>query len=731
MVKYNDMTGEQQAEVRKGHRAAKAARAALDAKNGITGVTTTSTATGQKKGPKSTPKPGTTTKTNAFKGKALVGQDLHNIVIDHDKPSILSQFREYKKGLSSVATNKGAYGLDIAIETGVGRTKASFMPAFVNVQLHSNIVPTRTGGVLDGGNAIVCFDPVLKQQLDIIYNMELKTALSNWNQYQRNNDALLSTAIGNVHPVVLTACESDPRYTAMRNNNDLMSFLEILQAVCTKSTSGQGRCNEEFEALKFMKKIVNFVQSRDMSDIDYGQHVEDQYDALVHTLGPYALGWTTWNKVLSEHPTPRTFQEYVALSESEQAPYKLLVKGRFIALLMIGGTVHGHIRTMLNESYAVHNTSCYPTDKSATLKLFASLGSSKPKVNTAVVAMHEAVESEDSHISDDDTNEAVISIIDEIEESENTMALVMAQVLEESEADLVQSKDDTDLLFPQILGQQNVSDAFDNDEPNNIIAVHIACTTSLPPIDYPIDWTDDERILTIALYKTSEIVNSSPHPCVEYINNPHNRAAEKTVDWMEAVMMKLKVAGLHTASNLLNIIQPDWRTPETVANNEESTKHLNSMLHTVGCKGFHTSTVELILKHCSDLIRRYQDDTELVMLLWNHLNLFIGDDEPHDTNPYNISSHPFPPDTDGMRWVLSRVAAKHNKHHPNKWTNMIIRKLVHSGITGTELFVTAARNGTINHDIRKIGKSTKTLHQITCKAILDEVNSMDFQRGRL
>jgi hypothetical protein len=52
MVRYEDMTGEQQAEVRRGHRAAKAARAALDAKKGITGVTTTSTGTGPKKGSK-------------------------------------------------------------------------------------------------------------------------------------------------------------------------------------------------------------------------------------------------------------------------------------------------------------------------------------------------------------------------------------------------------------------------------------------------------------------------------------------------------------------------------------------------------------------------------------------------------------------------------------------------------------------------------------------------------
>jgi len=200
---------------------------------------------------------------------------------------------------------------------------------------------------------------------------------------------------------------------------------------------------------------------------------------------------------------------------------------------------------------------------------------------------------------------------------------------------------------------------------------------------------------------------------------------------MEAAMTKLKVAGLHTASNLLNIIQPDWRIPETDMNDEKSTKHLNSMLSTLGCKGFHTSTVRLIVKHCFSLIQRYQDDRQLVMLLWNHLNLFIGEDESADTNPYNISSHPFPPDTDGMRWVLSQVAAKHNKHHPNKWTNKIVLKLVRSGITGTDLLIAAARNGTINHDIRKVGKSTKTLHQITCKAILDEGNSLDLQRGRL
>jgi hypothetical protein len=63
--------------------------------------------------------------------------------------------------------------------------------------------------------------------MDAKYNMDLKIQMSNWNQYQRHEEAYYCTAIGNVENDFLTYCRRDNRMAAIEKDKDLVQFLLV------------------------------------------------------------------------------------------------------------------------------------------------------------------------------------------------------------------------------------------------------------------------------------------------------------------------------------------------------------------------------------------------------------------------------------------------------------------------------------------------------------------------
>lgn len=52
---------------------------------------------------------------------------------------------------------------------------------------------------------LVCFDPILKDEMEAEYNMDLKIQKSNWNQlFQRHYKGYYRTAVGNIEDTNIT-----------------------------------------------------------------------------------------------------------------------------------------------------------------------------------------------------------------------------------------------------------------------------------------------------------------------------------------------------------------------------------------------------------------------------------------------------------------------------------------------------------------------------------------------
>jgi hypothetical protein len=155
---------------------------------------------------------------STFKGTASGVNPMKGIVIAQGNGNLAGQFRVYQKIMAGSATDDKAYGLDSAILDLTAKVKSDFVKPKPDPLVHSKLftvmekdnkgVPTI---VLTGEMKLVCFNSILKDEMESEYNMDLKIQKSNWNQYERHYEGYYRTAIGNVEDTILTYCRANKR----------------------------------------------------------------------------------------------------------------------------------------------------------------------------------------------------------------------------------------------------------------------------------------------------------------------------------------------------------------------------------------------------------------------------------------------------------------------------------------------------------------------------------------
>jgi hypothetical protein len=133
---------------------------------------------------------------------------------------------------------------------------------------------------------LVCFDPILKDQMEAEYTMDLKIQSSNWNQYRRMEEGDYRTAIGNVDNTVMTYCRTDKRMAVAESNKDLILFLQVLRSVCAQN-HGAVKVDEEYKNLCTLHSAVAYKQQKNVTDNDYADVVLDSYESAIFTCGKY------------------------------------------------------------------------------------------------------------------------------------------------------------------------------------------------------------------------------------------------------------------------------------------------------------------------------------------------------------------------------------------------------------------------------------------------------------
>jgi hypothetical protein len=133
-----------------------------------------------------------------FEGIASSINPMTGITIAQNIGKMSGLFSVFEKKLTGASADDKAYGLDLSILELVAKVRSDFIKPKPIPNIHSNVTVILLNGVATGENRPICFDPVMKEQMDAEYSMDLKLQSSNWNQYQRHEEGFYRTAIKNV-----------------------------------------------------------------------------------------------------------------------------------------------------------------------------------------------------------------------------------------------------------------------------------------------------------------------------------------------------------------------------------------------------------------------------------------------------------------------------------------------------------------------------------------------------
>jgi hypothetical protein len=687
---------------------------------------------------------------STFTGIASGVNPMKGVVIADGNGNKAGQFRVFQKKLAGAAADDKAYGLDSAILDLIAKVRSDFIRPRPNPSVHSNLTTVyESDGVTPTGEIkLICFDPVLKDQMDAEYNMDLKIQSSNWNQYNRMEEGYFRTAIGNVDNNVLTYCRMDKRMIVAERNKDLVLLLLVLRSVCAQN-HGAVKVDEEFKNLGTLHSAVGFKQINTVADSDYADEVLDRYESAIFTCGKFICGQSIYDKVLKSYSTPMTFKEYLLLSENEQVPIDTIVKERTVARLIIKNSLNENARQELAKTYSVNNHTCYPNTVCEALSLLATF-KMKPANNNrtpdAVVSYHETVDTVISDVDQiPDINENIYTAIDDKED--RTVAdspritfseTVMASIINEATADA----NNDHFLGASFAQLQEVDDVYEDHEPDIVCCAHVVDMENDNGVDVP-DFVMDANTraeehnnrvrkctatitrqsnflndFELMIYHTAQrVLHKSPRTVSIYHHEPGRpelishtygpNVPESIIDYSDVLRFKFKQAGIHDTTTVMSILSN--------LSDADAMTALKLKFNAVGLKGINTSTVKILREENNRNLEHWEHNR----LRYHRMEMEIGVDAMMMT---------FPIETTLLHHVVACTATKQDRRKPNRWVNKITQKLIDAGITTIEDLESKVSNDTLNECLDVNGMPR--LHDITIRGFTQMLGTEDFRQGR-
>ena len=697
-----------------------------------------------------------------FEGVAAGVNPMKGIVIARSHGDLTGQFRVFRKKLAGAAADDKAFGLDSAILDLVAKVQTDFVEPRPDPLVHSNLIEVvDVHGLPTGERRLVCHDPILKEQMDLEYNTDLKIQKGNWNQYERHYEGFYRTAIGNVEENILTYCRTDSRMAAVETNKDLIGLLLILRSVCAQNNGGM-KVDEEYRNLITIHAAISWRQDQKTDDATFAEQLKDRYGSAIHTCGKFVFGQSVYDKVLADLPTPMTFPGYILLDEASQIPIDKIVKERTIARLIIKNSLNDRAREQLSETFSVNNSTCYPNTISEAMSLLSTFKVQKKKEEVAVVSYHETtvndiVDDVDSTTINDHNPENSIqdvnneedydinNINDSIatEDEDKFDAQVMAAVIAEATAEVA---DDRFFGASFATLQEDVDDAFDDNEPDLVCYAHVVDHAGAASGDSD----DDSRELNeghsrptirkspyvvnhkhdfeTVVYLTAQRVNN-PGDNVRIrhyeVNNPDlisleygGPTPEAIVDYSDVLRLKLQIAGIRDLADLTDIFED--------CSIAEAATDIRQRMIAVCQVPLHTNTV----RHLKEETYRHKAHLGYNSVRYSVMWSEIGRDDA----PIN-----FPAAHVLLSHTIIAVAAYQQRRKPTRWINKVTQKMINCGINSREQLENAISSNTLNDVFHEHG--VPSFHKITIfgfKHILGmEVNqgyiagyTQDFRYGR-
>jgi hypothetical protein len=661
---------------------------------------------------------------STFDGIASGVNPMKGTVIAQGHGNLAGQFRVFQKKLAGAAADDKAYGLDSSILDLIAKKKSDFVKPKPDPLVHSNLID-----VLDedkkktGERKLVCHNPVLKDQMEAEYSMDLKIQKSNWNQFERHYEGYYRTAIGNVEDTIITYCRADKRMAAIERDKDLVGLLLVLRSVCAQN-NGAIKVDEEYQNLGTLHSAIGYRQKKSVSDAKFADEVADRYGSAMFTSGKFTFGLSVYEKVLETYPSTTgsalKFDDYLKLSKDDQAPIDDLVRERTVARLIVKNSLNNKLRDHLTTAYSTGDSTCYPNTVSDALSLLSTFikGGKDSTADEVVVSYHETIE------TNDDINHEVIDEInhDQPVESDETIvskvtfdATVMAAIIAEATTS-VEDDHFFGASFPKL---QEVEDAYASDEPDIVCGAHIVeqsndndDTPDIPVINYPNHMKDFELIM----YHTAQRINNKRD--VYTINYNPDRADlisynymlqtnESIIDYSDALRVKFKQAGMHDSTDLMNIFGN--------LSDSDVAIELKIKFNNVGLKGIHKRTVTILREETIRNLAHFNYNT----IRYNQMLLEIGTDVKMET---------FHEDNILIHHVVSATAIMQHRRRPNRWVNKITHKLIKSGVTSIKILEDKLESDSLNDHLGRL--HLPRMHHITLIGLQQILGTTDFRQGR-
>jgi hypothetical protein len=119
---------------------------------------------------------------STFEGIASGVNPMKGIVIALGDGNLAGQFRLFQKKLAGAAADDKAYGLDSSILDLSSKIKSDFVKPKPNPLVHSDLIDVYgEDKKKTGERKLVCHNPILRDQMEAEYSMDLKIQKSNWN----------------------------------------------------------------------------------------------------------------------------------------------------------------------------------------------------------------------------------------------------------------------------------------------------------------------------------------------------------------------------------------------------------------------------------------------------------------------------------------------------------------------------------------------------------------------
>jgi hypothetical protein len=212
---------------------------------------------------------------------------MKGITIAHGRGNMAGLFRVFQEKLAGAAAEDKSYGLDSSILDLVAKVKSDFVQPKPSPLSHSKLVViygkddkgAPTIKTPTGEKRLICFDPILKDEMDAEYNMDLKIQKSNWNQFERHYEAYYRIAFGNIEDTVITYCRADSRIALIESDKDLVGLLLVLRAVCAQDDGGV-KVDREYHNLSTLHSTLGYRQKPTDNDHKFAKAVKDRYSEV-------------------------------------------------------------------------------------------------------------------------------------------------------------------------------------------------------------------------------------------------------------------------------------------------------------------------------------------------------------------------------------------------------------------------------------------------------------------